>query len=157
ILKRRGEIFREQYLPGLSSFPRTRELLERLLADGYELVVASSASGEDLEALLKKAGVADLITRKTSADDAEASKPDPDIIEAALSKAGCAPSEAVMLGDTPYDVSAALRAGVGVVALRCGGWDDQGLAGALAIFDAPAQVLDLYDETVFARSVAEKK
>jgi HAD superfamily hydrolase (TIGR01549 family) len=157
MLKRRGEIFREQYLPGLSPFPQTRELLERLIADEYELVVASSASDEDLEALLKRAGLADLISRQTSADDAEASKPDPDIIVAALAKGGCAASEAVMLGDTPYDVSAAQQAGVGVVALRCGGWDDEGLAGALAIYDAPAQVLDLYDQTIFARAGAEKK
>ncbi len=157
ILERRGQIFRERYLPELNAFPRTRELLERLRADSYELVVASSASEDDLEALLNQAGIADLIARTTSADDAEESKPAPDIIEAALEKARCEPSEAVMMGDTPYDVLASLRAGVAIVALRCGGWDDVGLAGALAIYDAPAQVLDLYEETVFGLAAAAEK
>ena len=157
VLERRGEIFRKQYLPRLSAFPQTRELLERLSVDGYELVIASSASDDDLNGLLKQAGIEDLISRKTSADDADESKPDPDIIQAALKKAGCGPESAVMIGDTPYDVTAALRTGLPVIAVRCGGWDDQALAGAMAIYDAPAHLLDLYDQTVFAVRLAEKK
>ena len=157
VLERRGEIFRKQYLPNLSAFPLTRELLERLIADGYELVIASSASDDDLNALLKQAGIADLISRKASADDAEDSKPDPDIIQAALKKAGCGPESAVMIGDTPYDIMASQQAGLAVIALRCGGWEDQALAGAMAIYDAPAHLLDLYDQTVFAVGLAEKK
>ena len=62
-----------------------------------------------------------------------------------------------MIGDTPYDVTAALRTGLPVIAVRCGGWDDQALAGAMAIYDAPAHLLDLYDQTVFAVRLAEKK
>src|SRR5688572_33357527 len=147
VLERRGEIFRKQYLPNLIAFPQTRELLERLIGDGYELVIASSASDDDLTGLLKQAGIADLISRKASADDAEESKPDPDIIQAALKKAGCGPESAVMIGDTPYDVAASLGAGLSVIALRCGGWEDQALAGAMAIYDAPAHLLDLYDQT----------
>ena len=157
VLERRGEIFREQYLPRLSAFPQTRELLERLSVDGYELVIASSASDDDLKGLLKQAGIEDLISRKTSADDADDSKPAPDIIQAALKKAGCGPESAVMIGDTPYDVTASLRAGLPVIAVRCGGWDDQALSGAMAIYDAPAHLLDLYDQTVFAVRLAEKK
>ena len=157
VLERRGEIFRKHYLPNLSAFPQTRELLERLIDDGYELVIASSASDDDLNGLLKQAGIADLISRKASADDAEDSKPEPDIIQAALKKADCGPESAVMIGDTPYDVAASLGAGLAVIALRCGGWEDQALAGAMAIYDAPAHLLDLYDQTVFAVGVAEKK
>ena len=157
VLERRGEIFRKQYLPRLSAFPRTRELLERMRVDGYDLVIASSASDDDLNGLLKQAGIEDLISRKTSADDADDSKPDPDIIQAALKKAGCGPESAVMIGDTPYDVMASLRAGLPVIAVRCGGWDDQALSGAMAIYDAPAHLLDLYDQTVFAVRLTEKK
>lgn len=150
IKKRRGEIFRERYLPTLKAFPHARELLERFRADGLTLVIATSASKDDMAALLKQAGVADLIEEKTSESDAEASKPDPDIIEAAVKKAGCRPEEAVMLGDTPYDVEASKKAGVPCVALRCGGWEDDELSDAVAIFDDPADLLAHYEQSPYA-------
>jgi HAD superfamily hydrolase (TIGR01509 family) len=150
--ERRGEIFREKYLPSLKPFPAARALLERMKADGLSLVVASSASKEDLGALLDRAGVHDLIEEKTSSSDAEESKPDPDIVRAALKSAGVSPREAVMLGDTPYDVESAGRACVACVALRCGGWDADALAGAVAIYDGPADLLRRYDDSPFARS-----
>lgn len=150
ITERRGEIFRERHLPGLRPFPGTRALLERLRADGLRLVVASSASEEDLEPLLEKAGIADLVEERTSSDDADASKPEPDIVLAALRSAGVGPEEAVMLGDTPYDVEACGRAGVRIVALRCGGWDDRALEGAVAVFDDPADLLRSYGSSPFA-------
>ena len=148
--KRRGEIFQEQYLPKLKPFPQARELLERFRADGMTLVVATSASKDDMGKLLEKAGVKDLIEEKTSQSDVEASKPDPDVIEAAVEKAGCEPAEAVMLGDTPYDVEASRRAGVPCVALRCGGWGDEDLGDAVAIYDDPADLLANYDRSPFA-------
>jgi HAD superfamily hydrolase (TIGR01509 family) len=150
IKERRGEIFRSRYLAQLQAFPRARELLERFRADGLALVVASSASKDDLGKLLKQAGIADLIEAKADSDDAEESKPDPDIVRAALDGAGCAPGEAVMLGDTPYDVEASRRAGVPCVALRCGGWGDADLADAVAIYDDPADLLARYDQSPFA-------
>ena len=85
----------------------------------------------------------DLIVRRTSSDDAGRSKPDPDIVHAALSRAHTAPHDTVLIGDTPYDVEAADRAGVYAVALRCGGWwHDRDLAGAIAIFDDPETLLE---------------
>ncbi len=147
VRKRRGDIFREQYLPGLKAFPRTRELLERMRAQGLELVVASSASEKDLQALLEQAGVDDLVKARTSSSDVDESKPAPDAIQAALASAGCAPGEAVMIGDTPYDVEAAQRAGVPVIALRSGGWGDRDLEGAVAIFADPADLLAHYDSS----------
>lgn len=149
VKKRRGEIFRERYLPTLQPFPRARELLERFQADGMALVVATSASKEDMGKLLEKAGIKDLIEEKTSQSEVEASKPDPDVIEAAVEKAGCTPAEAVMLGDTPYDVEAARRAGVPCVALRCGGWGDEDLGDAVAIYDDPAELLANYARSPF--------
>jgi HAD superfamily hydrolase (TIGR01509 family) len=148
--KRRGEIFQQRYLPKLKPFPRARELLERFQAEGLTLVVATSASKDDMGKLLEKAGVKDLIEEKTSQSDVEASKPDPDVIEAAVEKAGCKPAEAVMLGDTPYDVEASRRAGVPCVALRCGGWGDEDLSDAVAIYDDPADLLANYDRSPFA-------
>jgi HAD superfamily hydrolase (TIGR01509 family) len=152
INKRRGEIFREKYLAGLKPFPGARALLERMKGDGLSLVVASSASKEDLGKLLDKAGVHDLIEEKTSSSDAEQSKPDPDIVEAALDSAGAKADEAVMLGDTPYDVEASNRAGVRCVAVRCGGWGDHDLRDAVAIYDDPDDLLRRYDESPFART-----
>lgn len=150
VKKRRGEIFQQRYLPSLKPFPQARELLERFQAEGLTLVVATSASKDDMGKLLEKAGVKDLIEEKTSQSDVEASKPDPDVIEAAVEKAGCKPAEAVMLGDTPYDVEASRRAGVPCVALRCGGWGDEDLRDAVAIYDDPADLLANYDRSPFA-------
>jgi HAD superfamily hydrolase (TIGR01509 family) len=151
--ERRGEIFREQYAPMLEPFEGTRDLLLRLKEDGHQLVVATSASEEDLDILLKQAGVDDVIRKATTSDDAEESKPDPDIIEAALAKGKTRPDVAVMIGDTPYDVRAAKRAGVRCVALRCGGWEDDELAGAgaIAIYDDPADLLAGYSESIFGK------
>jgi phosphoglycolate phosphatase-like HAD superfamily hydrolase len=115
--------------------------------DGLKLVVASSAKEDELKPLLEIAGAADLIEEKTSSEDAENSKPDPDIVKAALDGAGFAAAEAVMLGDTPYDIEAATRAGVRVIAFRSGGWDDAHLADAIAIYDGPADLLAHYDES----------
>ncbi|HEX6038288.1 HAD family hydrolase [Longimicrobium sp.] len=151
IKERRGEIFREQYLSTLNAFPGARELLQRFRDDGYTLVVATSASKEDMDALLKQAGIQDLIEEKTSSSDAEESKPDPDIVQAALKSADAKPDEAVMMGDTPYDVTASGRAGVRCVALRCGGWGDDDLRDAVAVYDDPADLLARYAQSPFAR------
>ncbi len=151
ILQRRGEIFRATYLPRLQPFDKARELLLRMQADGYQLVVATSASAEDLEALLKQAGLDDVIGAATSSDDAAESKPAPDIVHAALRKAHAQPDEALMLGDTPYDVGAARNAGVDIVALRCGGWPDEELTGAIALYDDPADLSGHYSTSVFGK------
>jgi phosphoglycolate phosphatase-like HAD superfamily hydrolase len=151
VSERRGELFRERYLAGLSPFPGVRALLERLRDDGYRLVVASSAGEDDLAKLLERAGVADLIEERTSSTDAESSKPAPDIVEAALRSADVGADDAIMLGDTPYDVEASLRAGVPIVAVRSGGWDDRALRGAAAVYEDAAELLRRYDGSPFAR------
>jgi len=152
IEERKAEIFAERYLPGLRPTPGARDLLVRLRRDGLTLAVATSASPDDLEKLLDRAGVADLVPREKSASPAEVdeSKPAPDVVHAALRKAGCAPGEAIMIGDTPYDVEAAGRAGVAILAVRSGGWSDRDLEGAAAIFDDPGDILAHYDETPIA-------
>jgi HAD superfamily hydrolase (TIGR01509 family) len=142
ISQRRGEIFRTKYLPSLRPFPRAADLVAAVKARGLTAVAASSASRKDLQALLQVAGAEGLLDEATSSDDAEQSKPDPDIVHAALDKAGSRPEETVMIGDTPYDVEAARRAGVDIIALRCGGWRDDDLRGAVAIYDGPWDLLN---------------
>ena len=136
----RRQLILRDYLPALRPTRGARQLVERLKAEGLRVVVATSSNGEELGALLRQAGVADLIARATSSDDG-ASKPDPDIVRAALREADLAPGDVVMVGDTPYDIEAAHRAGVRTIALRCGGWwDDAALAGAVGIYDDPASL-----------------
>jgi phosphoglycolate phosphatase-like HAD superfamily hydrolase len=151
ISDRRGEIFRTTYLPAVRALPGARELLERFIADGFVLSVASSAAEEELQPLLERGGVADLIPHRTSSDDASRSKPDPDIVRAALQQAAVAPGEAIMLGDTPYDVEAAQRAGIAIVGLECGGWSRDALAGAIEVYRDPVDLLVHYDDSPFAK------
>jgi HAD superfamily hydrolase (TIGR01509 family) len=146
----RAALFEHHYLPHLRAFPRADALLARLSAAGLELVVASSAKDEELRPLLELCGALPFISHKTSSDDAKRSKPDPDIVQVALRKAGCAPSEAVMLGDTPYDVEAAAKAGVRAVAVRSGGHPDSAFARAVAIYDDAADLLAHFDSSIFA-------
>jgi phosphoglycolate phosphatase-like HAD superfamily hydrolase len=147
----RSEIFLERELPTLRATPGARALLEHTLARGLDLVVATSAKAEEVEAILTQAGVADLIRTASSSDDAARSKPDPDIVRAALRKAGRPAAHSAMLGDTPYDVEAAARARVPAIALRCGGWwSDEALRGAVALYDDPADLLAHFDESPLA-------
>jgi HAD superfamily hydrolase (TIGR01509 family) len=143
--ERRREIFKEKYLPRLKAFPGAHELVAALKERGLTLVAASSAKKDELKPLLAVAGADTLLDAATSSDDAEESKPDADIVHAALKQAGARDREAVMIGDTPYDVEAAQRANVRVIAFRCGGWGDADLKGAAAIYDGPADLLARLD------------
>ena len=106
------------------------------------MIVATSADDREMNALLHCAGVDDLIPLRTSKDDASASKPDPDIVHAALARSWARPKETALIGDTPYDIEAADRAGIEAIALRCGGyWSDSSLQGAARIFDDPQALL----------------
>lgn len=145
--RRRDEIFQELYLPQVKAFPRTRELVERICQAGYRVAVASSSKREQLDALLMRAGVADLVQTSTSSSDAERSKPDPDIVAAAQEKLGLPASALCMLGDTPYDVKAAQRLGIATIALRCGGWSGPPLAEAIAVYEDPADLLAHFDDS----------
>jgi HAD superfamily hydrolase (TIGR01509 family) len=141
ITKDRTELLLTSFIPNLDPTPGARLLVQRMRSEGLRLVIASS-SGEELPALLAQADLQDLLDTAVSSDEVEESKPDGDIIEVALRKAGVSPTQAVMIGDTPYDIAAAKAAGVKCIALRCGGyWDDAALSEAAAIFDDPATLL----------------
>jgi HAD superfamily hydrolase (TIGR01509 family) len=139
--KRKKELF-DAALPGLRPTHGARSLLEYWRERDVNLVVATSADDREMRAILEQAGLDGLFSAQTSKDDAAESKPDPDIVRAALARAGARPESSVMIGDTPYDIEAAARAGVATIALRCGGyWTDADLRGAIAIYDDPAALL----------------
>jgi HAD superfamily hydrolase (TIGR01509 family) len=152
----RARIFLEHYVPHLCLTRGAKELIQRFRAEHFRLIIATSASAKELNAMLRQVGLDDFIERKTSAADAESSKPDPDIIHAALEKAELSPTNAIMLGDTPYDIEAAKRAGVSTVALRCGGWDTESLEGAIAIYDDPADLSSHFTSSPFLRASSSR-
>jgi HAD superfamily hydrolase (TIGR01509 family) len=147
---RRSERFLARGLARVRALPGSRELARALARRGYRLGVASSAKREELEPLLEIAGVADLIEVETSSSDAERSKPDPDIVAAALRRLDVPAEHVVMIGDTPYDLEAAARAGIDLIAFRSGGWDDASLARAIAIHDGPEDLLRHLDDSPLA-------
>jgi HAD superfamily hydrolase (TIGR01509 family) len=149
ISEARAEIFKTRYLPTLKPTPGAAALVAWLLESGLEVVVATSARQAEVRGLLAVCSGQALVRDATTADDAERSKPDPDIVIAALTHSRASPQRAVMIGDTPYDIDAARRAGVAAIALRCGGWDDDALHGAIAIYDDPRQLLDRLDHSPF--------
>lgn len=148
----RSDHLKREFLPKIRPFPKVRQLVERILADGKRIALASSAKADEVRRYMEIAGVADLIGDEaiTSSDDAPRSKPHPDIYEATLAKLGdLRPSEAMAVGDTPYDAEAAGKAGLKTIGVLCGGFpeDDLRRAGCIAIYRDPADLLAHYDES----------
>jgi HAD superfamily hydrolase (TIGR01509 family) len=113
-----------------------RELIEDLKNAGREVVLASSAKAKEVDHYLDVLDARELVDSWTTSADVEQTKPEPDLVLAALEQLGT--DEAVMVGDTPWDVEAARRAGVDTIAVRTGGFSEQELrdAGAIAVFDS---------------------
>lgn len=151
----RKQIFMERYLPTLKAFPGARDLLQHIHDQGLKLAIATSAEQDELNGLLQVLGpgTAELFEQETSSKDTSHSKPDPGVMDIALQRLGTAPDKVVMVGDTAYDIEAAAQAGVKTIAFRCGGWSDKDLAGALCIYDGPADLLAHYDASPFARGI----
>jgi HAD superfamily hydrolase (TIGR01509 family) len=144
---RRGDIFATEYLSRIKPFPGVRDLFIRLLTDGVRIALASSAKAEELEQYKRIAGISDLLDAETSANDADESKPHPDIFEAALKKlGGISPDDAIAIGDTPYDAEAAGKAGIKTIGVLCGGWSNADLrkAGCIEVYRDPADLLSHY-------------
>lgn len=156
IEERRKEIFKEKYFPTIKPFPKAKELLEHMHDQGLTLVIATSSTPEQLKDLLDIIGphVQDLMTQETTAKNAPKSKPNPQIMDAAIQRSGHDANELLMLGDTPYDIESAGRAGVKTVSVRSGGWDDKDLSGAIAIYDNTADLLEHYDESPFKQGIS---
>ena len=154
IAKRKKAIF-GKVLPDLQPTPGARQLVAYLREQRVDVVIATSADAREASQLLERAGVDDLIAQRASKDDAERSKPDPDIVRAALARSHARLGTSVMVGDTPYDIEAARRSGIRAFALRCGGyWTDAALRGADGIFDNPAALLAHWRHTASFRTSA---
>ena len=153
----RGKVLKERYLPQVKPFPMVRELLQRLQVDGVQIALASSAKEDELQVYKKAAHIEDLLNAETSSDDAESSKPDPDIFLAAMKRLGdVAADQVIVVGDTPYDAEAAGKAGLRTIGLLCGGWSEADLkkAGCIATYKDPADLLARYDTSPLAPSAA---
>jgi HAD superfamily hydrolase (TIGR01509 family) len=153
-LKRyRKYIFQADYLKDVKPFPEVRELMLRMKQAGIAVSLASSADQDDLDFYRKLAGIDDLIDENTSADDADRAKPHPDIFQATLKKLGVKPSEALALGDTPYDAEAAGKAGVWTVGVTTGGWSKEELmdAGCIEVWKDVPELLRNFDDSAFLR------
>lgn len=150
----RGKIYKRDYLPRVRAFPGVRDLFMKIKEDGKRLALASSAKEEELKVYKKIAQIEDLVEEETSADDADRSKPHPDIFKAALERlSDVSVEEAVVIGDTPYDAEAAGKLRLRTIGVRCGGFPEEELlaAGAISIYDDPADLLARYDETIIRK------
>ena len=147
----RSELFRKEYLPKVRPFPKVRELFQRIRDDHKRIVLASSGKKADTEYYVKLLKIENLIEGYTSGDDADSSKPAPDIFAASLKKLGdISPADAVTVGDTRFDIEAAAKTGLKTIAFLCGGTSEAVLreVGAIAIYSDPADFLAHYDELI---------
>ncbi len=157
---RRSDILKERYLGRIKAFPEVRALFERIRRDGTLIILASSAKQDELATYKKIANIADIIDAETSSDDAEHSKPDPDIFKAALRAIpGLQANDALVVGDTPYDAQAAAKAGLRSVGMLCGGFQEEALraAGCAAIYADPADLLARYGDSLLSSSPPEAR
>ena len=149
----RKHVFKTEFLLRVEAMPQAKEFLTRLRAAGIKLALASSASKEDLLTFKKIVGMDGLVDEETSADDAEKSKPHPDIFEAALKRLGLKPEETLALGDTPYDAEAAGKAGVWTIGVESGGWSREELlaAGCVEVYKDVAELLKEFEGSALMR------
>lgn len=147
----RKKLFHREYMDRIVPFSDARRLLERMRQEGIRIAVASSSDKADLEAFLMLLKIHDLVEENTTSDDADKSKPEPDIFQAALKQLGLEPNEAMVLGDTPWDLEAAKKAGIPAVAVTCGGWTVEQLqdAGAIKVYRDPADLLRNFERSPF--------
>jgi HAD superfamily hydrolase (TIGR01509 family) len=127
----------------------SRELIATLKDRGHVVVLASSAKEDEVDAYLDLLDARELADAWTTSADVDATKPEPDLVRSALERVQAAADDAVMVGDTPWDVEAAKRAGVGTLAVVTGGFAEQELreAGAVDVFESVADLLERLDTT----------
>jgi HAD superfamily hydrolase (TIGR01549 family) len=149
----RGELFKRKYLKLIRPLSMVPELFRRIREQGTRIVLASSAKRDEVEHYEKLLDVQHLVEHETSADDAERSKPHPDIFAAALERLGNPPAtEVIAVGDTPYDAQATVQISVACVGVLSGGWSRQELrrAGCIEVFAGPADLLARLEDSALA-------
>jgi HAD superfamily hydrolase (TIGR01509 family) len=152
----RTQVYQRKYLPMARAFPCVRSLFQRITDAGQRIALASSGKADELAIYKKMAQIEDLVSADTSADDAERSKPHPDIFEAALSRLSVPADRALVVGDTPYDVEAAAKIGLRSIGVLCGGFprEDLKAAGCIAIYRDPEDLLCNYARSPIAGTTA---
>jgi membrane protein len=142
--KFRGELWKEKYMRTVQAFPGAVDAIRALHERGIKLAFASSSNPEEVEYYVELLGVGDLLEGTTSKEDAEFSKPSPEIFRAALERVNSDPARTLAVGDTPYDILAAHRTPVAIAAVLCGGFPRESLMKAEFLFDdVPAMVKEL--------------
>ncbi len=133
----------------VSTMSGSRELIEALKSRGHRVVLASSAKSDEVDHYLDLLDARDLADAWTTSAEVEATKPEPDLVNSALKRVGGAASDAVMVGDTTWDVRAAGNAGVPTIVVRTGGFgvDELREAGAMAVFESVSELCERLDET----------
>jgi len=150
IIEMQGRRYREKYLPQVTAFPDVRTLFERVKCAPRLITLATSSSADELDHYLSLLNLGDLVDAVACGDDVQHDKPDSALIEVTLLRAGkAAPEEAVMIGDTPYDVIAAKHARVRAIGMLSGGFSRTELevSGCAAVYRDPSDLLAHYDET----------
>lgn len=134
----------------LRAFEGSRELLRAIAARGVRVVLATSAPADELALLRAAIDADDAVHAVTSADDVDAAKPDPGILNIALDRADADPAEALVVGDSVWDMLAAARAGIKSIGVLCGGIGPDELrdAGASALYADPAALLTDLDRVL---------
>jgi HAD superfamily hydrolase (TIGR01509 family) len=142
--KDRGELWKQKYMKSVQPFPGAVDAIREIHARGIKLAFASSSNPDEVEYYVELLGVGDLLEGTTSKEDAEFSKPSPEIFRAALERVKCDPARTLAVGDTPYDILAAHRTPVPIAAVLCGGFPRESLAKAEFLFgDVPAMTKEL--------------
>ncbi len=140
----RSDLWKRQYMPTVQPIAGAREALVALHARGIRLAFASSSNPDEVEYYVELLGAGDLLAGTTSKEDAEFSKPSPEIFEAALERVKSDPARTFAVGDTPYDILAAHRIPVPIVAVSSGGFPSELLLKAEFLFgDIAAMVREL--------------
>ncbi|HEX3626749.1 MAG TPA: HAD family hydrolase [Verrucomicrobiae bacterium] len=139
-----GQIFKRKYLAKVRPFPKVRQLFKKIRHSGARIALASSGSASEVKKYEKIACVQDLVEHSTSADDADKSKPSPDIFRAALKLLGHPKHDSVLVvGDSPFDAAAAKKAKIKTIGVLCGGFSKKMLKahGCRAVYEDPADLL----------------
>jgi HAD superfamily hydrolase (TIGR01509 family) len=141
----------EMLIDEVEPLPGARELLVALRERGLRTVLASSAKQDEVDAYLDLLDARELVDDWTTSADVDATKPEPDLVKAALAKAG-SDGDAVLIGDSVWDCEAAGRAGIATVGLLTGGFARAELldAGAVVVHESAEQLCDHLDEPPFA-------
>ena len=139
----RQDLFEREYFDRVDGFPEVPDLFRFLINAGKIIALGSSAKAADLEVYKKAAGIVGMTAVETTSDDAQRSKPHPDIFIAALDRLRLPARDVIVVGDTPYDVEAAKKAGMKTTGLLCGGFAEESLrnAGAIDIYRDPSHLL----------------